>query len=793
MIQHNLKLTLLLIILCLAKVGNTQDLYTISGLISDSVSQESLIGANIQIVNTNIGTVSDNNGLFTLQTSPGKLALSISYVGYSPVIKEIDLQRDLSITIRLQSSSIFGNEIIVTANNPRDNIESIETGTIQLNMKDLKKLPSLMGEPDIIRVFQLTPGVQSGSDADMGFYVRGGGADQNLILLDKIQVYNPSHVLGIFSVFNSDAIGRSTLIKSGIPANYGGRLSSIMDIQMRNGDINKFHVQGSTGLISSKILIEGPLIKNKLSFLLSGRRSYIDEILKPLLKPVFTGSTLFYNNTKYYFTDINGKLFFKPTSKDQISFSVYSGKDDYKLENLASNFENDMSWGNLHSSLIWKHRINGNRSLATTIGITEYDFNLTATQQGASILMNSNNKDYVFKAELLDIGLKGQKQKIGVEYIKHVFKPNNIDASTNGTDLDFGYNRTLNAQETSIFYTREFNSSERLRYSLGLRYTLYAHTGSYIKLTEDENGDIIDSVYYKDNEIIKLYHSPEPRASARYTINESSSLKASFTLTNQYIHMVSSSAVTLPTDVWLPSTETIKPQRSTHYSFGYFKNFANDTYSSSINIYYKKYYNQIELLYGLINNYQDNLFEESMVFGDGNSYGAELYLEKALGKITGWIGYTLSWTNRSFDEINDGNIYPAKYDRRHDINLVSTYSLSDKLILSASFILSSGNAFTLPEYKFIIDGNLINGYGEKNSFRMPVYHRLDISLNYTLKDTERFKSSLNLSVYNVYNRQNPFYIYFEITGNISEYNLSVEPKQISVLPIIPSLSWNFKF
>ncbi|MCG8697197.1 MAG: TonB-dependent receptor, partial [Bacteroidales bacterium] len=538
---------------------------------------------------------------------------------------------------------------------------------------------------------------------------------------------------------------------------------------------------------------EGPIIKDKLSFIVSARRSYIDEILKPAAKWMFNLNSSIFIDSRYHFYDVNGKLTWKVNHKNMITLSYYRGNDYFRIDSNKLDMSNLMQWGNELYTLNWNYSINEKWNLFTTAGTSKYTFLLNASQLQTNVEMLSEAEDLMAKTELSRSSFSGSIIKIGAEYSHHVFKPNNIDAKTTELRLDFGSNRELRSHESTLYYNHEFDPINRLRINAGLRYVLYFHTGPYFDNNRNEIGEITDTIYYPKNQIIQTYHSPEPRIALRYQINTQSSLKASYTYNKQFTHMVSASAVTLPTDVWLPSTENIKAQSASQYTLGYFYNFDDNMYQTSINGYYKKFTNQIELLNGIINNFQDNTFEESILQGNGNSLGLELFLQKNTGRLTGWVAYTLSRTTRQFDEINDGKIYPAKYDRTHDLNIVAAYDLTEKWILSGEFILASGNALTVPSHKFIMGGNLLNGYTDKNSFRMPMYHRMDLSLTYELNKTSKYESSLNFSVYNVYNRANPFYIYFDIRGDISENNLTVKPEQVSVFPILPSISWSFKF
>lgn len=766
---------------------------SLRGRITDKADGEPLIGAVIKVVNTNKGTVTNEKGFFSLNLEKGTYNLNFSYIGYSTTELTIDFPETNRLDISLEKSSLEISEIVVSAKKQNHNIDGTQTGDITISAKELEKLPSLMGESDFLRIIQLTPGIQSANDANMGFYVRGGGADQNLILLDNVPVYNPFHVLGFFSVFNTDVIRSTKLIKSGMPANYGSRISSIIDVNTRNGSFQQFSVNGNIGLLASKITVEAPLVKNKLSLILSARKSYIDRFYKPIANSLFDNSSAFYKNSTYNFTDLNGKLSLRFSPKNIINLTAYSGIDNFELKKDDPVFKNTMAWGNRLLAINWIYQVNPEWSVQTTAGITQYNFELEAEQKNVWVQMLSRVQDYVAKTEISHASYTGQIIKFGAEFTYHYFVPNNIDATTTGKELAFGSNRELNGYESSVFYNHEFELSEKLKFNTGLRFVYYMQTGPYYYSIKNEIGQIYDSTYYHPGEKVCDYYSPEPRVSARYQINNSSSLKGAYTLNKQYVHMISSAAVTLPTDVWLPSTTKIKPQWGQQFTVGYYRNFSKNIYETSISLYFKDYHNQIELMQGIVNNFQDNSFEESSTFGKAYSYGAEIIFQKTQGIISGWVGYTLSETVRQFEEINDGNIFPAKYDRRHDLNLVLVYEISKKWNASASFILASGNAMTIPAYKYILEGNIIAGYGERNSFRMPVYHRLDLSLTYVSRKTEKFESSFNFSVFNVYNRQNPFYIYFEVTGNVYDYNLNITPKQICVFPIIPSLSWNFKF
>jgi hypothetical protein len=789
-----MKVSACILILALTSMpGLKAQRHELRGRVTEAGTQQPLTGATIQIANTTRGVVTNEKGYYSLPLDAGSYQIKVSFVGYSPDSAEIVIPFKGYLDFAMEVSSVVAEEVIVSARDRTEHVTGTETGVVELSMKEVKLLPALMGETDFMRVIQLTPGIQAANDANMGFYVRGGAADQNLVLLDNIPVYNPGHVMGFFSVFNSDAIRSTRLIKSGMPANYGGRISSIVDIHSEHGNFQTFGFGGNIGLISSKFCLQGPLISEKVSFLLSYRRSYIDEVLKPAIRPLAGKTSTFYNNSKYGFHDFNAKISWKVTAKDMLSLTGYFGSDNYSLGQFQFDFTNTMHWGNDLMALNWNHNFNRNWSLRQTAGYTRYRFRLNAGQSDIKINLFSKAGDLAYKSELTHSDYSNQIISMGGEVILHEFQPNNLDAMASGSELDFGSNRQLNSLEAALFYNHEFNMLEALRLNVGFRYIYYEHRGPYYAIQKNEIGEITDSTFYATGTPVKTYMSPEPRISLRYRFDKETSLKASATINRQFTHMVSSSVVTLPTDVWLPSTANIKPQRGTQYTLGYYKNLKENTWLTSVSCYYKAFYNQIELLYGFVNNFQDNSFEESMTFGRSRSYGLELYLQKVRGSFTGWLAYTLSKTDRQFDDINQGRIYPAKYDRRHDINLVAAYDINTRWKVSGTFIFATGNAMTLPEFKYILEGNLMTGYSGKNSYRMPAYHRLDVSLTYITRKMERFESAWNLSIYNVYNRANPFYIYFQLEGNVYEYNLKITPKQVTIFPIIPSISWSFKF
>jgi hypothetical protein len=663
-------------------------------------------------------------------------------------------------------------------------------GRVDIPVDRIKKIPALLGEVDILRVIQLTPGVQSAGEGNTGFYVRGGGPDQNLILLDEAVVYNASHLLGFFSVFNADAIKNVELIKAGMPANYGGRLASVLDISMKEGDNKRYEVEGGIGLISSRLTVQGPIVKEKSSFIVSGRRTYLDLIMKPFLKndsPFKKGG--------YYFYDINAKANYYFSDKDRLFISGYFGRDVFKLQTSGEgSFKNSIDWGNATATIRWNHLFSDKLFANTTLIYSNYKFNLGAEQNMYEMKLYSGITDYGAKIDFTYIPGIRHNIKFGADYTYHIFTPNNASARSGDTEFDLGKKVKLYSHEAALYINDDFDVTELIKISAGLRYSFFAHVGPYDRYVLNDVGKIADTITYKRQELIKMYNNLEPRISAKFGINARSSIKASFTMNYQYIHLASYTSVSLPTDIWVPSTSIVKPQLGYQYSLGYFMNFMKNMWETSVEIYYKDMRNQIEFKEGA--QPEDNLknnTDNNFTFGRGWSYGGEIFIRKSIGKTTGWIGYTLSWTKRKFPEINQGKEYFAKYDRRHDVSIVVSQQLGKRWTISAVWVYATGNAITLPLSRYFVSGNIVNEYSARNEFRMPAYHRLDLSATLDSKPNKKFKSSWTFAIYNVYSRMNPYYIYFETTGDLLDFNLQTVAKQVSLFPIIPSVTWNFKF
>ncbi len=694
------------------------------------------------------------------------------------------VQAQQSDSLNQENSKVLEQAIVKT----KSSFEETEVGGITLTKKELEKLPQFLGENDPIKAMQLLPGIQSSGDGN-GIYVRGGGIDQNLITIDDIPIYNVSHLFGFFSVFNSNTIQKIDLHKGGMPANYGGRVSSLIALTSTNGNLKQWKIDGNIGILASTLTIQGPLKKDTSSLLFSIRRTYVD-----LIKGIFNGGNTNFQ-TNYFFYDLNFKYFHRLNSKNKLYITGFMGADKFLYDDVRDKtFSNKINWGTKLISAKLIHTINEKSSLNTTIGITDYQMNFGASIYNYSFELFSKNKDYVSKIEYYKRNSAQSTWRIGLENTIHQISPNNFQA--NGGLAKFNYSDliNLNGNEGSIYISNEYKFNEKVEISAGLRLSSYLQIGPFTRYDYSKGYGLKDSVIVKSGKVVSSYLNPEPRISLKYTLSTSASFKANFSQNYQYIHLAPVSSISLPTDVWIPSSSIVKPQIGRQYSIGYYKNFPIKNIEISVETYYKQMDNLIEYKEGVLSlikiqsNYDDNFY-----FGKGQSYGIEFFGKKTVGKLTGWLGYTLSQSTRNFNDIENGRTFYAKNDRRHDISLVFNYQLTNKWSFSGVFTYKTGNTMTIPLSRYFLQGNVINTYSPKNSYRIPAYHRADVSLTYQINKTESKESTLNFSIYNVYGRQNPFYLYFETTGDISKFSVETKAKQVSLFTILPSISYKFTF
>jgi hypothetical protein len=751
---------------------------TISGFVRDARNGESLSGAVIYPKeNPSVGITSNSYGYFSLGLPAGKYSLIVQFLGYKTKIIVLELLENVKLNIEMEEQSIALNEITITGE--KRNINVVQSELIsKINVKEIQNIPVILGEKDILKTIQLLPGVTPAGEGNAGFYVRGGGVDQNLILLDEAPVYNPSHLLGFFSTFNSDAIKDITLYKGGFPAEYGGRLSSVVDIKMNEGNNKEYHLSGGIGIIASRLAVEGPIFKNKGSFMITARRTYADIFLR-LLSSKGADSTA--SKSTLYFYDLNLKANYQFSDKDRLYFSCYLGRDNFNLGGVLG-----LNWGNVTATTRWNHIINDKIFSNTSLIFNKYSYNFNIAVGNLTMKVLSEIQDWNLKEDLhLYLNSKNMI-KFGFNSIYHTFVPSKVDSSA------FFHVRSMDnkyAFENAFYISNEQTISTHIKASYGLRYSLFSSIGPGTVYTYDKISDVVDSATYPKGKIYNTFGGFEPRLLVNYVINDSSSVKISYARTRQYIHLLSNTTSTTPFDLWVPSNVNILPEIADQYTLGYFRNFSDNMYETSVEVYYKTMQNQIDYRNGA-NLILNNKVEAQLVFGKGWGYGAELLVRKKYGKLTGWISYTLSKTKRQFSDINDGKIFLAKQDRPNNIAIVGMYELNHRLTFSATWIYISGNVVTFPSGHYIVDSNVVPYYTERNGYRMPDYHRLDIGLTWQRKKTARFESNWNFSIYNVYARANAYAINFQQDPNDPT---KMQAVQLSLFRFVPAITYNFKF
>lgn len=760
-------------------IASGQNRYTVNGTIRDKNSGEALIGASVSLLETKTperGILSNSYGFYSVTAPAGHYTLLITYSGYQPDSLAIDLTHNLTLPIELATAAGQLAEVVVSAQKRNDNVTRPLMGVQKLTTKEINHIPVLFGEKDVLKTIQLLPGIQFAGDGNSGFYVRGGGADQNLILLDEATVYNPSHLLGFFSTFNSDAIKDVTVYKGGMPAEYGGRLASVVDIKMNDGNDKEYHFGGGIGLISTRLSAEGPIVPDKGSFSISGRRTYADLFLK------FSPDSSV-NDNSLYFYDLNVKANYKFDERNHIYFSGYFGRD-----NLAFGNTFGIDYGNATGTARWNH-VFSNRLFSNT--------SLISSKYSYKIRINSENNDIGFTSDIRDADLKedlqyfmdaGSKIDFGFSAIHHIIAPGIIDASS-GSSYNSLTLQNKYSLENAVYISHQWSPTDKLHFDYGLRASDFLVLGPGDFYTYDSAGNTTDTAHYNSGKIIKTYTNPEPRFSVSFQLDEESSVKASYNRNTQVLHLLSNSTSSNPTDLWIPSSNNVRPEIADQESIGYFRNFEDNRYEFSVEAYYKSMQNQIDYKNGAQLIANENV-ESQLLFGKGRAYGLELFLKKKAGKFTGWLSYTLSRTELKIDGVNQNNWYPAKQDRTHDISLVGVYQAGRKWTLSATWVYYTGNAVTWPNGKYNINGQTAFYYTERNAYRMPAYHRMDVAATLQGKKRKRFSGSWTFSVYNLYGRENAYSIVFQTDPNDPT---KTQALQYSLFRFVPSVTYNFKF
>ncbi|MBN8682362.1 MAG: TonB-dependent receptor [Chitinophagales bacterium] len=808
MYYPSLRPALFVLSLLLSGSALAQQRFTLSGTITDRSSGEALIGATVQELYSKKGVSANTYGFYSL-TIPAadSILLSVSYVGYKPLLLKTALQANQRLDLSLELASVLKEVEIVGQRYERIE-ERAQMSRIDIPIEQIKNVPALLGEKDVLRALQLLPGVSGGGEGQSGIYVRGGGPDQNLILLDGVPVYNASHLFGFFSVFNADAIKDVSLIKGGFPARYGGRLSSVIEINMKEGNENEFHGEGSIGIVASKLTLEGPIKKGRSSFIVSGRRTYIDLLARPIIKSAFR-SDGGEGVAGYFFDDVNAKVNYRLSNKDRLYLSFYGGNDDFYLRfteksgsansvnRYEDKFSNGLGWGNRTAALRWNHVFSPKLFANTTATFSRYKFetdfaytsryfenNVQTESEDFVLNYLSGIRDWAVKMDFDYVPDPAHYVRFGANVIYHTFQPGQFRSRIESISPNDSSKINTNFIEPNVFATEfaayaedDWKVTDRLRVNAGLHFSGFAQKG-------------------------QPYFSLQPRLNARYLFAGNWSLKAGFSTMQQYIHLLTNETIGLPTDLWLPSTDKIKPQRSWQVALGAAKTF-NKEYECSIELFYKEMDNVIAFNEGA-SAFEFQNWEDRVSQGLGTAYGAEFFIQKKKGKFTGWVGYTLSWAWRQFDNINFGERYPYKYDRRHDFEITGAYKFNKRVSLAATWVYATGNAVTFANSRYIgpqpYDSFAPFLYEqehtpERNNFRMPAYHRLDFGIDFT-KQKRRYSRTWSFGAYNGYSRANPFFLFRDSNVSFNPDGTTTRTevlKKAALFPIVPYFNWSFKF
>lgn len=766
-------LSIIAILFCVTSVSAQN--YRITGIIKDKQTKRAVTDAPVYVKGKiSKGTNTDSEGKYVLSLPKGDYTLTVEQLGYEVENISVSLTKDMEYNFELVESLITLNEAIITTTKPDENVSTPQVGVQRMQVTQLNKLPVLFGEKDIIKSLELMPGVKSAGEGSSGFFVRGGTADQNLILLDNVSIYNASHLMGFFSTFNSDVLQDVTLYKGGIPAQFGDRLSAILDVQQRNGNTEKYSVSGGIGLISSKLNVEGPIQKGKSSFIVGARRTYADAIAR-------ASGIEEAQNAWLYFYDLNARLHFHLSKKDQLAISGYLGRDKMKLKDLA-----ETGWGSVFGSVKWTRAQNQKLTFNTTLSYNRYSYDMSMTM-GMNLKAGASLQDYVLKSEANYKASEKSQFKFGLQTTFNDIAPGKYSI-TGEIDSTLNYYHRY-SWDNRLYASHQLKLTDKLELIYGLRLSAFSAIGEGEYYDLDENHEVTDSIWYMSGEFVKTHVNLEPRVSAAYKLNEASSVKASYSRTTQNMHLLTFVAQGSPYDRWIASSNVIKPQKCDQYTLGYFRNFADNMFELSIEGYYKNMKNQLD--------YKDNaeffgeeIVETELRHGKGRAYGIELMFKKRVGRFNGWISYTLSKSEKKIDGVNNNEWYNAYQDRTHDISVVAMYELSKRWSLSAAWVYYTGNAITYPSGKYQIDGNDVMYYSERNGYRAPAYHRLDLGATFQLKKTSRFESELAFGLYNAYGRKNTYMINFRTNDDDPT---KTSAYRYSLFTFVPSISWNFKF
>ena len=752
---------------------------SLSGNIKDEANGEALIGVTVSIKELKRGSVTNSYGFYSVSVPKGEYTIEVSYVGYETISKKINLNQPVKLDLELKTAANEIKEVVVSSQRKDANITMNRMSSQQVSIATIRKMPALMGEVDLLKAVQLLPGVVSAGEGTSSFSVRGGGIDQNLIVLDEATIYNASHMMGFFSVFNNDAIKNMTLYKGDIPAAYDGRLASLLDIQMRDGNSKKISGSGGIGLISSRLTLEGPIGSDKTSFIVSARRTYADLFLKLSSDPDI-------NKNQLYFYDFNAKINHRIDDNNRIFLSGYLGQDVFKNADAGFNFGNATVTGR------WNHLFSQKLFSNFSLNYSRYNYGLQSTM--------SDNSNFDWKYNMQDMSVKADfsyyitpenTMKFGYNAVLHKLKPGTITSSRGATSYDNYVLADINAFEHALYISDEYQASKRLSVKAGLRLTGFSSIGSGTVYNYDSNYNAIDSTVYKSGQVIKTFYRLSPRLGINYLLDKQSSVKASYARTNQFLQMASNSTAGTPLDLWFTAGKNIKPQTCDQYAVGYFRNFLNNQLEGSVEVFYKDMQNTIDFrdhAQLLLNKKLDG----ELRFGNSRSYGAEFQIQKNEGKLTGWISYTYSRAERTIQGINNNETYLAPYDRPSTIYIVGNYELNERISFGANFIYATGQPITYPIARMEVGNVILPVYSKRNEYRMPDYHRLDVSLTWKPKAKKKraWTGEWNFSVYNVYGHKNAWAINF-VDDQDTAYKTKAEMTYL--FTFVPSITYNFKF
>jgi hypothetical protein len=774
----------------------SQTKHTLSGYIKDAANGEVLIGSTVFILEANAGTTANAYGFYSITLPEGNYKIAFSFVGYERIEKQIDLKEDIRLDLELKESVAELQEIVVNAKgDPLTKVQSTEMSTAELDIKTIRKIPAFLGEVDVIKAIQNIPGISTVGEGASGYNSRGGNVGQNLILLDEAPVYNSSHMLGFFSVFNPDAVIDTKLYKGAIPAKYGGRLSSILDVRMKEGNSKKFETTGGVGTIFSRLAFEGPIDNGKGAFIVAARRSYIDVLARPFVKVLKDGGAL-------NFYDLTTKINYRFGERDRIYLSGYFGRDNFLFSKNQG-----FSWGNQTATVRWNHLFN-KRLFSNVTGVySEYSYELQFGNDNLNrFKWNSSITNFIFKPELTYFINSNNELSFGGEAIYYYFVPANSTGITNGQEVDISLPKKNNL-EASLYISHNQRIGSKVSLEYGLRFSHFDYMGPGTAYTYNDTvpgirRTVKSTKDYNSGESIAQYNNWEPRFSAKYQLTSTSSVKVSYNRMVQYLHLISNTTASNPLDVWTPSSNNILPEIGDQYAVGYFRTLKNNTWEVSVESYLRNTQNQIDYINGadLLINKQ---LEGDLLSGKGRAYGLEFYLHKRTGRLNGWVSYTLAKTELQTNGINNNDWYPTRFDQRHNLKVAAFYEISARWSFSANFVYLSGTPANFPTSRYYENGILVpyNAYNSRNNVRVPAYHRLDVSFRLEGKKMKNGKPRKNhdywvFSVYNVYAHQNPFSIYFQQNDQRIAPNQAAQSqaKQVTIIgSLVPAFSYNFNF